>query len=56
MFFDVLRMAQDPLNSNGPLFGHPVDTHDTQAVILDDRVNGPCWDVWQLFACPTERA
>lgn len=56
MSFDVLRMARDPLNSNGPFFGHPVDTHVTRVVILDDHVNGPYWDLWQLFARPTEGA
>lgn len=50
MSFDVLRMARDPLNSNRPFFQHPEDTHDTQVVILDDRDDGPYWDLWQLFA------
>jgi protein O-GlcNAc transferase len=50
MSFDVLRMARDPLNGNRPFFDHPVDTHDTQVVILDDRGNGPYWDLWRLFA------
>jgi protein O-GlcNAc transferase len=50
MSFDTLRMARDPLNGNRPFFEHPADTHDTQVVILDDRLDGPYWDLWQLFA------
>ncbi|KAH8909280.1 hypothetical protein BR93DRAFT_875933 [Coniochaeta sp. PMI_546] len=50
MSFDVLRMARDPLVGNRPFFEHPIDTHDTQVVILDDRGDGPYWDLWQLFA------
>lgn len=50
MSFDVLRMARDPMDGNRPFFDHPVDAHDTQVVILDDRGDGPYWDLWQLFA------
>ncbi|OIW33035.1 hypothetical protein CONLIGDRAFT_570238 [Coniochaeta ligniaria NRRL 30616] len=50
MSFDVLRMARDPLAGNRPFFEHPNDTRDTQVVILDDRGDGPYWDLWQLFA------
>jgi protein O-GlcNAc transferase len=50
MSVDVLRMARDPLNNNRPFFQHPEDTHDTQVVILDDRDDGPYFNLWQLFA------
>lgn len=50
MSFDVLRMARDPLAGNRPFFEHPIDTHDTQVVILEDRGDGPYWDLWKLFA------
>ncbi|RKU47741.1 hypothetical protein DL546_003665 [Coniochaeta pulveracea] len=50
MSIDVLRMARDPLHNSRPFFQHPEDSHDTQVVILDDRADGPYFELWQRFA------
>lgn len=50
MTFDVLRIAQDPSNSSQPFFRVPEDVQDTQVVILDERKDGPYFDLWTLFA------
>jgi EGF domain-specific O-GlcNAc transferase len=46
--FDVLRMSRDPVK-NEPLFT-AADMANTQIVVLDDRLDGPYWDLWRLFA------
>lgn len=48
MSFDVLRMSQDS-GTGLPLFD-PAESSDTQAIILDDRADGPFFDLWTLFA------
>jgi EGF domain-specific O-GlcNAc transferase len=46
--FDVMRMTRDPITQQ-PLFTE-ADIQNTQIVILDERQDGPYWDLWQLFA------
>ncbi|KAG9254074.1 DUF563 domain-containing protein [Emericellopsis atlantica] len=48
--FDVLRISRDPTNQDLPFFRVPDDVSDTQVVILDDREDGPYFDLWTLFA------
>lgn len=48
--FDALRMPGGPSDRKRPLFHHPNDSEDTQVVILDDRVDGPYFDLWTMFA------
>ncbi|KAJ8124323.1 hypothetical protein O1611_g9316 [Lasiodiplodia mahajangana] len=50
MTFDVLRMPSGLSQDQPPFFRDPNDSKDTQAVILDDRNNGPYFDLWTLFA------
>jgi len=50
MTFDVLSMSRDPLRKEEPFFHMPEDILDTQAVILDEREDGPYFDLWTLFA------
>ncbi|KAI1149474.1 hypothetical protein F4825DRAFT_51573 [Nemania diffusa] len=52
MTFDILRMPRGgvPGEEGSPLFRHPDDSDDTQIVILDDRPDGPYFDLWTLFA------
>ena len=50
MTFDALRLAPDPKNLDQPLFRHPIDSQDTQVVILDDHPDGPYFDLWKMFA------
>ncbi|KAK7757025.1 hypothetical protein SLS62_001041 [Diatrype stigma] len=50
MTFDILRMSGDDSGENVPLFRDPDDADDTQVVILDDRDDGPYFDLWTLFA------
>ena len=46
--FDVLRMARSPVD-NEPIFTAS-DIANTQIVVLDNRLDGPYWDLWRLFA------
>jgi protein O-GlcNAc transferase len=46
--FDVMRMTRDPITKE-PLFTE-ADIQNTQIVILDERQDGPYWDLWHLFA------
>jgi protein O-GlcNAc transferase len=46
--FDVLRMSRDP-GKKEPLFTE-ADMANTQIIVLDDRTEGPYWDLWRLFA------
>lgn len=48
--FDVLRMSGDTSRGNDAFFRVPEDVPDTQVVILDDRKDGPYFDLWTLFA------
>ncbi|KAH9895529.1 hypothetical protein F4778DRAFT_747202 [Xylariomycetidae sp. FL2044] len=51
MTFDVLRMSAVPgSEGNKPLFTDAGDSDDTQVVILDEREDGPYFDLWTLFA------
>lgn len=50
MTIDVLRMARDPGDGNKPFFNVPEDIAKTQVVILDDRLDGPYFDLWKLFS------
>jgi protein O-GlcNAc transferase len=50
MSFDVLRISGDPLRDNVAFFRVPEDISETQVVILDDRKDGPYFDLWTLFA------
>ncbi|RYP09964.1 hypothetical protein DL764_000959 [Monosporascus ibericus] len=50
MSFDILRMPGSSRGDNAPLFRDPGDSDDTQVVILDDRDDGPYFDLWTLFA------
>ncbi|KAI1182217.1 hypothetical protein F5B17DRAFT_201741 [Nemania serpens] len=50
MTFDVLRMPMGTSGDMEPLFQYPHDSDDTQVVILDDRADGPYFDLWTLFA------
>ncbi|RYP31567.1 hypothetical protein DL767_005676 [Monosporascus sp. MG133] len=50
MSFDILRMPGSSPGDNIPLFRDPGDSDDTQVVILDDRDDGPYFDLWTLFA------
>ncbi|KAK1762084.1 hypothetical protein QBC33DRAFT_614531 [Phialemonium atrogriseum] len=50
MTLDVLSMTRDPLGNDGPFFRPKEDAPDTQVVILDDRQDGPYFDLWTLFA------
>jgi protein O-GlcNAc transferase len=43
MTLDILRMANPPLFSTA-------DAVNTQIIILDERENGPYWDLWTIFA------
>ncbi|KAL2759993.1 glycosyltransferase family 61 protein, partial [Sodiomyces alcalophilus JCM 7366] len=49
MTFDVLRMSRDPSRGGEPFFGVD-EADDTQVVILDEREDGPFFDLWTLFA------
>lgn len=48
--FDILRMPGSSFGEDSPLFKYPGDSDDTQVVILDDRDDGPYFDLWTLFA------
>ena len=50
--FDILRMLkpEEGFERNDLLFRHPNDSDDTQIVILDDRDDGPYFDLWTLYA------
>ncbi|RYP78058.1 hypothetical protein DL771_000751 [Monosporascus sp. 5C6A] len=50
MSFDILRMPGGSPGDNSPLFRDPDDSDDTQVIILDDRDDGPYFDLWTLFA------
>ncbi|RYP58667.1 hypothetical protein DL769_008843 [Monosporascus sp. CRB-8-3] len=50
MSFDILRMPSSNPGDNIPFFRDPGDSDDTQVVILDDRDDGPYFDLWTLFA------
>ncbi|KAI0446063.1 hypothetical protein F4803DRAFT_505488 [Xylaria telfairii] len=50
MTFDILRMPGGVSKNQAPLFNNPRDSEDTQVVILDDRADGPYFDLWTLFA------
>ncbi|KAI1108387.1 hypothetical protein F5Y14DRAFT_91171 [Nemania sp. NC0429] len=50
MTFDILRMSTGDSGDMEPLFQHPHDSDDTQVVILDDRADGPYFDLWTLFS------
>ncbi|KAI1123049.1 hypothetical protein F5Y10DRAFT_281241 [Nemania abortiva] len=50
MTFDILRMPRGISDDTSPIFRHPSDSEDTQVVILDDRPDGPYFDLWTLFA------
>ncbi len=52
--FDVLQMARDP-RSGLPLFNAARDIENTQVIILDDRVDGPYFDLWRLFSGRTPK-
>lgn len=49
---DVLRMARAAAAASAgpPFFAVPDSVSDTQVVILDDRPDGPYFDLWRLFA------
>ncbi|KAF3771449.1 family 61 glycosyltransferase [Cryphonectria parasitica EP155] len=46
---DVLQMSPRD-GEQGPAFFTPLDAENTQVVILDERKDGPYFDLWQLFA------
>jgi protein O-GlcNAc transferase len=48
--FDVLRISRDTSQGKDAFFRVPEDVPDTQVVILDDRKDGPYFDLWTLFA------
>ena len=48
--FDVLRISGDTSRGNEAFFRVPEDVADTQVIILDDRKDGPYFDLWTLFA------
>ncbi|RYP07314.1 hypothetical protein DL765_009191 [Monosporascus sp. GIB2] len=50
MSFDILRMPGSSPGDNAPFFREPGDSDDTQVIILDDRDDGPYFDLWTLFA------
>ncbi|KAI8947193.1 hypothetical protein F4801DRAFT_592828 [Xylaria longipes] len=50
MTFDILRMPTGISKNQAPLFSDPSDSDDTQVVILDDRGDGPYFDLWTLYA------
>lgn len=50
MTFDILRMPGGVSKNQTPLFSDPRDSDDTQVVILDDRADGPYFDLWTLYA------
>ncbi|KAI1308325.1 hypothetical protein F5Y03DRAFT_350690 [Xylaria venustula] len=50
MTFDILRMPSDLAGGQPPFFRHPLDSKDTQVVILDDHPDGPFLDLWRLYA------
>lgn len=47
---DALSMSRDPLRGNEPFFNVTEEAANTQVVILDDRDDGPYFDLWTLFA------
>ncbi|KAI1265537.1 hypothetical protein F5Y18DRAFT_417224 [Xylariaceae sp. FL1019] len=47
---DILRMPRGPSADQQPLVLDPNDSEETQVVILDDRADGPYFDLWTLFA------
>ncbi|CAK7207676.1 hypothetical protein SEUCBS139899_010487 [Sporothrix eucalyptigena] len=48
MAMDVLQMSRDP--ATGYAFLSGVDRPNVQVVILDDRLDGPYFDLWKLFS------
>jgi EGF domain-specific O-GlcNAc transferase len=51
MTLDVLQFSPDSRRrENGRAFLTPDDAPNTQVVILDNEVDGPYFDLWQLFA------
>jgi protein O-GlcNAc transferase len=46
--FDVLRMSRSPVDGE-PIFTAS-DMANTQIVVLDNRLDGPYWNLWRLFA------
>ncbi|KAI0454095.1 hypothetical protein F5B21DRAFT_504579 [Xylaria acuta] len=50
MAFDILRMPGGESGDQPPFFRDPIDSEHTQAIILDDRDDGPYFDLWTLFA------
>ncbi|KAI2636003.1 hypothetical protein GGS21DRAFT_514102 [Xylaria nigripes] len=50
MTFDILRMPGGVSRDQAPLFNDPIDSEDTQVVILDERAHGPYFDLWTLYA------
>lgn len=48
--FDILRMPGDNIGEKTNPFMVPGASNDTQVVILDDREDGPYFDLWTLFA------
>lgn len=51
MTLDVLQFSPDSRRrDNGRAFLTPDDAPNTQVVILDKEVDGPYFDLWQLFA------
>lgn len=47
---DALSMTRDLHQKIDPYFNLTQDPADTQVVILDDRADGPYFDLWTLFA------
>ena len=49
MTCDILRMPGGHNGNQPPLFRDPNDSEETQAIILDDLADGPCFDLWTLL-------
>lgn len=51
MTMDVLRTSIDPADpEQRPYFRVPEDVGNMQVIILDDRADGPYFDLWKLFS------
>ncbi|CAK7236422.1 hypothetical protein SBRCBS47491_009631 [Sporothrix bragantina] len=50
MTMDVLQMARDPVTGRAFLGRDEKDLSNVQVVILDDRLDGPYFDLWTLFS------
>lgn len=50
MTFDLLQTTRDPSRNNTPFFSNSLDFANTQVIVTDDRLDGPFFDLWGIFA------